>query len=632
MFCDVVIPGSRLDELTYRFDRNRLGPLSPGDCVKVRLRGRPVKGVVLAGREKSPVSRLLPVEEVIERELVGPELLALAGWMSGYYRATLGEAFGAVLPRGICGYRPRAVAGPGRDDAEEIHHKGTKSTKVEVPASLPDAIDQAVTWDRFGVFCSARDRGRLGLVAGFAARARERGAVLLLLPEAGLRQWAASLAGQFGSDLVEFHSGMSIARRKQAWRRIKAGEHGVVLGVRSAVLAPVGRPGGIVVVDGHDKVYKEERHPRYNARDLAVKRAQTAGCPVLLCDRTPAAETWLNLETGAYQWLEKPQPGRTRRAVFVVDMRRHRDEIFSPRLMRELEQAVSKGTAVLYVNRKGVSRHVVCRECGAVLECRECGVPLVLSADGMLSCGYCGQRRAAPEACPQCKGTSFLFRAPGVEMVAREVEEKIPAARVVRVTGDSTDEFPAGPGTVVVGTRALLFRSWPGSVRLAAAVCFDYDLVLPDFRSRERAFQTLFEMERRAGESGAKLVVQTRRPEDPAVCCAVEHDPAAFMEQELSLREELGFPPYRRLAVIEFHGTGTARVRRQAERVARSIDRVPGAESVGPVEVKRRGRGTVWRLLVKADRHRGLGRVLGRAHLETTGVEARVDVDPLEVV
>lgn len=624
MFCDIAIPRTHLDKLTYRFDPDSIGKLRPGDCVQVSFRGKPIRGIVVGLRGKSPVRNTLMVEDIVEHELVSAELLSLVDWMAQYYRAWAGEVLSFALPSGICGYKPRAVR----------NETGTQARFV----GKPSVAHGGVAFDRFGVYFSGQVRNRLEPVMDFVSTALCRGAVILLLPEVRLKDWLPSLAGRFGPELAEYHSGMTITRRKQIWQRIHKGRHRIIIGTRSAVFAPVEKLGGIVIVDGHDPVYKEERHPRFHARDVAITRAQIAGCPVLLCDRTPSAETWLKLRTGKYLCLAKTVTGHVRRSAFIVDMRRHPGKFFSPRLVRELGQVGKSGVSILYVNRRGMSRNVVCKECGTVLECPECKVPLILGADGTLLCRFCGRTVPAPESCPGCSGTSFSFRSPGLDMVSKGIARQFPETKVDKVTADAGLLLPLEKGTVVVGTKALFSQHWPEQTRLVSAVCFDYDLVVPDFRSRERAFQTLFEMERRAAMLKARFVVQTWRPDDPAVRYAVSQDMAGFMEQELKMRKELGFPPFRQLILIEFYGSDEAKMCRHTKRIVTLVRPIPGIEALGPVE-PRNSRRRRWsgkragmRVLIKAEPGQDLSRVLDRSRLETSGISVRIDVDPLEIV
>ncbi len=594
--------------------------------MQVTLRGRKTKGVVVALRDQASSkfglrsSRLLlPVLAVIERGFVERELVALMHWVSQNYWATMGEVLNTVLPQGMCGYRPR------------LHHV-VDTSQLVVCDTTPGASFPAFAESRFAVLCSCRTAQRAEIVGSFVEARIIHGAVLVLLPQEKSGQWWSWLAERFGQNLVEYHSGLSPAQLKRAWRHVRTAERPLVVGVRSAVFAPVRHLAGIVVVDEHSRVYKEGRHPRYHARDVAIARAKVVGCPVLLCDRTPSAETYFNLRAGTYSWLERPAATGTRQASFIVDMHAHRGRIFSLRLEQELVRALDSGIAILYVNRRGLSRHVACQDCGNVLTCVQCGVPLVLEADQTVGCGMCGRVRAAPEQCPACNGTRFQFRAPGIELVAREVQRIAPTAGVTQVSADTGEPIPGKTGSAVVGTLALLSRTWPAITRLVAAVCFDYDLVVPDFRARERAFQTLYELERRARQLSSRLVVQTWRPDDPAVRAAIEQDPVWFLEQELESRRQLGFPPARRLALIEFRSRDLRQAQRQAERIARLVSKMRGVDVLGPVPVVKRAGSVASRLLVRFDFSNQLDRFFSRSRLESRGVEVMVDVDPLEVV
>jgi primosomal protein N' (replication factor Y) len=403
----------------------------------------------------------------------------------------------------------------------------------------------------------------------------------------------------------------------------------LIIGVRSAVFAPVPDLAAMVVVDEQEKAYKEERHPRFHARDVAVVRCHLVGCPLLMTASHPSAETWFNLGSGAYagcpQLTFRYEPPASR----VVDMRRHRGAVVSPALGVELGRANAEGrTAVLYLNRKGLSRHVACRDCGAVLGCPDCGVPLTLSTAGRVACRYCGSSAAAPESCQCCRGGEFSYGAPGIEMVRREVIRLLPGIEPITIDADSPLS-QAAAGAVLIGTRSLLGAVWPGPVGVVAALSADDDLYRPDFRVREQAFGTLAALARRSAAVGARLIVQTRRPDEPVISAALSGDVPGFLNAELASRREHGFPPFRRLATIEFAGPGAA-VATHAGRIARRLGRERGVDVLGPVFVP--GRGPAHRLLVKIPRGRRLDRLVALSELNAPGVRARVDVDPLEVM
>jgi primosomal protein N' (replication factor Y) len=261
----------------------------------------------------------------------------------------------------------------------------------------------------------------------------------------------------------------------------------------------------------------------------------------------------------------------------------------------------------------------------------------VLFSGGDLRCNYCGKTVAAPDACPACGGPDFRLKAPGIEMAVREVSRLVPDARVVTVLTESVHHssfiphpFSLEPGSVIVGTRALLGIRWPARVGVVAALSVDSDLCVPDFRARERTFQVLSALSRRAAGHGATLVLQTRRPDDPAVLSAVAGDAAGFLDQELKQREEPGFPPYRRLVLVELKvqsGTGASE---RGEWLCRRLGRVQGVEALGPVPV--RGKTNTVQVMVKVARNIRLDRLVSLRQLEADGVRAKVDVDPLETV
>jgi len=639
MFADVVIPGSRLDALTYSFDEVKTGPLAPGDCVQVSLRGRKVKAVVLAVRDESQVERVLPVLKRVEPGAVSGELLGLLAWVSRYYVATLGETLALCLPAGILGYRPRGTG----EKPDTRNTKDTGSSNTQDSDAHPEdarAEDQGPEFavhdgsarpaSGFRVTCLFQMESRFEAVACFAAECRRKGAVIVLCPEHKLDRWHQALQKRFGDDVCRFEGSQSQKHHRQAWLDIRAGKRGVVLGVRSAVFAPVPALAGIAVIDEHEEVFKEERRPCYHARDVAVGRARVAGCPVLLCSRTPSAETWLNVQAGRYGRVGTIAPRPERVGSFVVDRRKHRDAFLSPLFARELTAGLERGSALIYVNRLGLSRHVVCEECGYVLACRACRLPLALHADGTAACAFCGRKGQAPAACPECRASRFSYQAPGVELVAREVRRAVPAANVAVLTARTGMPASTGPGVAIVGTRTLLGWHWPESARMVGVVSFDYELVASDFRSRERAFQRMFEIERRAAMLDCRLVVQTWRPEEPVLRLALSQNPKAFLDREVEDRRSLGLPPFTRLALVETRGRG-AQPEGEARRIAAVLARSKGLETLGPVRGPASGGQTSYRLLARTEREQRLDRLMGKARPLLIAKGAKVDVDPLSV-
>ena len=636
-FCNVAIPHTRLHELTYEFERGAFPGLGPGGCVQVRLRGKKVKALVLEVLTRSPVPKTLSVEKVVEPELVPGQLLQLLRWVGAYYFGRMGEVLGLALPRGICGYGLRRArnAPAVAIGLAPFAARPAVSDLDRLPLDFPPA---------FAVHVENGTASREDVVTGFVAAGLERGTVVVLMPESETGAWVDRLRSRIGVEPVQYHGDQKLSNRKRMWRELRSARHALVVGVRSAVFAPVSDLAGVVVLDEHDSVFKEERHPRFHARDVAIARARLADCPVLLSDPTHSAETWLNLRRGHYQAVESsdvahrpaaaaasgPAPGILPDTL-VVDMRKHRDDVLSPVLANELKEARAAGeSAVLYINRRGLSRYVACRDCGSPLVCPDCAVSLVLFSGGDLCCNYCGKAADAPDACPVCGSHDFRLKAPGIEMAAREVVRLLPDVSVTTVLTESGRQSPTEPGSVIIGTRALLGVPWPPRTRVVAALAVDADLCLPDFRARERTFQVLSALSRRAAGQEATLVLQTRRPEDPAVQNAAAGDTIRFLDQELRQREELEFPPYCRLALVELGARSSAGAMQRGEWLCRRLARVEGVEALGPVPA--RGRANTVQVMVKVPRHVRFDRFVALSQLEADGVKAKVDVDPLETV
>lgn len=596
-FCNVAIPHARLGELTYEFDPRLFPGLGPGDCVSVPLRGRHVAAVVVSLVARSPVRVTKRVESLVASRLLGTTLLGLSVWAGRYYFGRQGEMLGRVLPRGICSRRARSPAEP--PDKDDV---GVEVRDAGVSVASSDDVD----------------------IAGFVLEALGRGSVILLAPEPRLAEWRAS----FGSRAIEYRASLGPAELRRVWRRLRSGCRQLVLGVRSAVFAPVADLAAMVVVDEQDKSFKEERHPRFNARDVAVVRCRMAGCQLLMVTRQPSVETWHNLRNGTYRRRGSARFGYERPDGRVVDMRRHRDCVISPALGLGLCNAVAQGrSVVLYMNRRGLSRHVVCRDCGAPLSCDACAVSLTLTTRGETLCRYCGRRESAPEVCPACNGRDFQLRSPGVEMVVREVKRLLPGVEPVIVDAEAVPPESVAPA-VLVGTRTLLGLGWPSPLGVVAALSVDDDLCRPDFRAREQAFSVLSALARRAVDARARLYVQSWRTEDPAIVAALAGNVEGFLDAELSARQECGFPPHRRLALVDFVGHGQDTLA-HAERIARRLARHRGVEVLGPVPIP--GRGAPQRLMVKVTRQARLDRLVQPAEFEASGIRARVDIDPLDV-
>lgn len=497
-----------------------------------------------------------------------------------------------------------------------------------------------------------------------AARARGQGA-LVLVPEIALTpQLVGRFRGRFGDEVAVLHSGLSDGERHDEWWRLRRGEAKVGVGVRSAVFAPVADLGVVVVDEEHDGSFKQEEGLRYHARDLAVVRARMAGAVVVLGSATPSMETLHNAATGRYARLVLPTRANARPlpAVEVVDLRREpplspADETWtlSDRLVEALKETVGAGRqAILFLNRRGESPSLVCERCGEAERCPNCEVSLTLHRrPRRLLCHYCAYELVPGETCRSCGGT---LRAVGVgtQRIEAEVTARVPGARVARLDRDTTArkgalarllaDFALGRQDVLVGTQMVAKgHDFPG-VTLVGVVAADLGLLVPDFRAAEKTFQLLHQVAGRAGRGAdpGRVLIQSWRPEHPAVRLAAAGDFAGFAAHEAAEREAGRWPPHCRLVMARIEGNAAAQVEAAARRLGRAAERAIFAHPEADVELlgpapapltRLRGR-TRWQLLVKAPTPRAarwMAEVLRHPEVPP-GVSVAVDVDPVSML
>jgi len=464
--------------------------------------------------------------------------------------------------------------------------------------------------------------GKTELYLRAAEEAVQRGQqAIILVPEIALtpqtvRRFLARFPGQVGL----IHSKLSEGERYDTWRRARAGLLKVVIGPRSALFAPLPRPGLIVLDECHDASYYQSEPPFYHAVTAAQIYARLTGAVCILGSATPAVTQRYQAEIGSLRLLELPQRvehplgsmelvpqpggkhtaveidsgGQSRHAreaglppVAIVDMRQELQSgnraIFSRALTEALAETLLRGEqAILFLNRRGTATYVFCRACGFVLKCPQCDTPLTLHLEEgeRLLCHHCGYTRQKPRKCPQCGSDQVREYGLGSEKVEAEVKALFPQARVLRWDWETTRSkdaheiilahFAAHRADVLVGTQMLAKGLDLPLVTLVGAVLADVGLYLPDPFAEERVFQTLTQVAGRAGRGarGGRVILQTFAPENRVLQAAARHDYARFYADELAQRRRLGYPPFSRLVRLEFRNRENARAEAEAQKTA----------------------------------------------------------------
>ncbi len=401
---------------------------------------------------------------------------------------------------------------------------------------------------------------------------------IILVPEIALTpQMVSWFRARFGDTAAVLHSRLSAGERFDEWRRIRHGQAKVVIGARSAVFAPCENLGIIVVDEEHETTYLSDRHPRYDARDVAAYRAQHEGATLLLASATPSILSFAKARRGDYTLLEMPHRvgDRPMPQVAVVDMRKEIENgnrsVFSGLLQQKLKDCMARSEqAMLLMNRRGYNSFVNCRSCGLTMKCPNCDVALtyhMVGGDGKLHCHYCGYMTDTPSTCPECASKYIRFFGAGTQKVEDELKKLFPNVTVARMDVDTTsgkeghakilDEFRSGRARILVGTQMIAKGLDFPKVTLVGVVAADMTLNLPDYRSRERTFQLLTQVAGRAGRGTipGEVVIQTYKPEDEIIQASASQDYRSFFEMEFSRRRTGLYPPFTILArlLVESH-------------------------------------------------------------------------------
>ncbi len=420
--------------------------------------------------------------------------------------------------------------------------------------------------------------------------------VVCLVPEIGLAAQAVErFSSRFPGRVALLHSGLSGGQQLDEWERVQIGASDIVVGPRSALFAPLGKPGLIILDEEHEWTYKQDEvAPRYHARDVARELARTTGAVLLLGSATPDIETFHRVAAGDAHLSELPRRiggGAVLPPVDVIDMRdelRHGNPgLFSRTLRLTMSEVLTRSEQVLlFLNRRGTATLVQCRRCSYVFMCPRCSVALAHhSARNRLLCHRCNYSMQVPDRCAQCGGQRLRFVGVGTQRVVDEVHSLHPDAHVIRWDSDVPASTRGGPelqdavlggqADVIVGTQMVAKgHDFPG-VTLVGVISADVGLSIPDYRSGERVFQLLCQAAGRAGRGikPGRVIVQTYEPENYVVSTAASHDYRAFYDAEIRYRLETFYPPFCSVVRLVFSHVNEERCRRESERVRLELDR-----------------------------------------------------------
>jgi primosomal protein N' (replication factor Y) len=468
------------------------------------------------------------------------------------------------------GWIERAQVAPdaATDWTPERDHALTTAQRAAVDAVAASSGYGAFLLD--GVTGSGKTEVYLTAIARVLAAGRQ---ALVLVPEISLTpQTEARFRARFGAAVAVLHSGLSDTERLAAWLAARSGQAGVLIGTRSAVFAPLARPGLIVVDEEHDSSYKQQDGFRYHARDMAVLRARIEDVPVLLGSATPSLESLAHGRSGQYRTLHLRERAGSARLpqLELLDVRHQRmTGLLSPTLAAAVREELTAGRQVmLFLNRRGYAPVLLCHACGWVPKCERCDAHYTLHRGRrLLLCHHCGSERPLPTRCEGCGARDLLPLGAGTERIETDIGALFPDHTVLRVDRDSTRRRGAldahlqaardGSADILVGTQMLAKGHHFPAVTLVGILDADQGLFAADFRASERLAQTIYQVSGRCGrgEQPGRVLIQTHQPQHPVLRALLHGGYSTFAGELLAEREAAGWPPSSHLALLRAEST-----------------------------------------------------------------------------
>jgi primosomal protein N' (replication factor Y) len=635
----------RDEPLTYSYEQK----LATGQAVTVPLLRRLATGFVLH-EVKKPKFATKDIKATLGSNPLPPHCLQLAEWLKDYYSASLGEVLRLFAPS------VPIVRGPLVDEkqltAQDIGlelHLEQPLTGDQKQALAAINKSQSTTMLLHGDTGTGKTRVYLDL----ARHSLEKGrSVTVLTPEIALTsQLEHIFASQLAVPVYVLHSQLTAAKRKKIWLAILDAKGPiVVIGPRSALFCPVRELGLLVVDEAHEPTYKQEQTPRYHAVRVASQLGNLTDAKVILGTATPTvADYYVAKERGAVVRMTKPAVSSRQEPVekWIVDIKDRTEFTRDPHLSNSLIDAANKTLAakkqvIIYLNRRGSARLILCNNCGWQSLCPNCDIPLVYHADEHLTrCHVCGFKAPPPHNCPACGNPDIIYKSIGTKALMDSAVKLFPGSRIQRFDSDNTSgerihelyhQLRRGEIDILVGTQLLAKGFDLPKLGMVGIVAAESSMALPDFASEERSFQLLYQVMGRVGRghSQGTVVLQTYEPNNIVVQSALERSYKKFYDNTLGERRQFRFPPFSYLLKLVCRRATYAGAQTAAEQLAKQLaaKKLP-VEIIGPTPsfYGRRGRYYYWQLVVKSKQ---------RGHLQELTRSApsnwMADLDPVDLL
>ena len=650
--------------LLYHYD----GELSRGQVVEVPLGKRKEVGCVLSIDESSSEEyKNTPVEKIKEIAGIVPEWklqeseLELFEWMAGYYHYSLGQLIFDCLPHHLKRPRPLDVVQGEGKDLEFVPNPVQKDIIERIRERLHGYGRSLI----HGVTGSGKTIVYLDLIRSVISEGKS---VLFLLPEINLTpQFISTFAKYISAPIYSYHSELADSQKYQIWQMARSLETPcLLLGVRSSVFIPLKNLGLIVIDEEHDTSFKQDDRCPYNARDVASKKAQLLGIPLVMGSATPSVESYAQFHSqkakGQLFEMKSRAGDAYLPAIELIDARDKsaKEDDTWPLVKNSVDAirgALARNEQVLvFVNRLGFANYIQCRACGHQFNCPNCSVTLrYYKRKNLLACNHCEYKDDLPSQCPDCGSMTLVQKGFGTERVQEVLQKIFPEKSIERFDRDEIktfaqlegrlSDFHNGKIDIMVGTQMLSKGHNFEKVKLVLILGIDSQLNFPDFRSQERVYQTLTQVSGRAGRysQDGKVLIQTLNPESSLFQMVKGHSFHEFYEEELKIRELCDCPPYKRLALVHFSSRFQDRlIQHVTENIGPMVRQLvqahfPDVHILGPrpAHIEKKSNQFTWSILFKSQDLAQLHNLLKSFEMNyksMASVSYKIDVDPYTLI
>ena len=604
-YAEIVILEYNFDKtFHYCIPQDLKDRISLGSRVTIPFRGKVTTGCVVKFLAESDIKNLKNILQITDKKpLLTPQVVRLTKWISNYYLCSWEKALNCVMPR----TRKAWI---------------TKFDKINIPPFKPNLFEDDKSSDNENIFSAEEEKelrlknienvlnnkkfqtilirgndfsNRMKIYLKYIRKRLKEGKQIIILAstESHLSKLARLLEKEFKDNMVIFDEKIDQKAKYQKWIKIRNSQVNIVLGMRSAIFVPFDKLGLIIVEQEHSSLYKEKRSPRYNAREVALKRAELENISLILSSETPSIESYWNVHENNFLEVDLNVGGEKEnlleKTIIDITKEKSKKKVISYELQQAISRSLkSKRQIVLFLNKRGFSSFMICSQCGHIPKCTDCNTSLSYHLDtqkkAQLICHNCGKRVKVKDVCARCGRKDIRPLGMGTQKLESEIKKMFPRAKIKRLDRDSLikngdyrqilEEFKKRDTDILIGTQMVLKGVDFNNVDLIGIISADTLMNLPDYRSGEKTFQLLSEVISSFREINfpKEVIIQTFYPEHHCIVALKEQDYNLFYQKEIELRKELDYPPFTHIIIIEIRGEEKEAVKQRAEYLIGYLD------------------------------------------------------------